>query len=175
MTQAARPGLLLTTYFVPHLHFNLGLMNVKPRLQINNRENIRLLKSGGTMQIRQSTRLYHCVPGGTHLLAGGEWHYREWHIQSDTNLFLSPALQYIFIESGGYLSRDNLVSMKNLNGFCGDSGVKFNLFLIYYSRYEKEKNWMSDGLKLVLSLPTIPKRPVGLYHRDWARLPHPSP
>jgi len=44
--------------------------------------------------------------------------------------------------------------------------VKFNLFLIYYSRYEKEKNWMSDGLKLVLSLPTIPKRPVGLYHGD---------
>lgn len=175
MTQTARPGLLLTTYFVSHLHFNLGLMNVKPRLQINNRKNIRPLKSGGTMQIHQSTRLYHCVPGGTHLLAGGEWHYREWHIQSDTNLFLSPALQYIFIESGGYLSRDNLVSMKNLNGFCGDSGVKFNLFLIYYSRYEKEKNWMSDGLKLVLSLPTIPKRPVGLYHRDWARLPHPSP
>lgn len=75
--------------------------------------------------------------------------------------FCPPHLQYIFIESGGYLSRDNLVSMKNLNGFCGDSGVKFNLFLIYYSRYEKEKNWMSDGQKLVLSLHTLPQRPNG--------------
>lgn len=111
------------------------------------------------MQIHSSARLGHCVSGGTHLLVGSEWHYREWHIQSDTNLFLSPPVrQYIFIESGGDLSRDNLVSMKNLNGFCGDSGVKFNLFLIYYSRYEKEKNWMSDGQKLVLSLHTLPPK-----------------
>lgn len=72
MTQAARPGLLLTTYFVPHLHFNLGLMNVKPRLQINNRENIRLLQSGGNNANPPERRLRHCVPGGTHLLVGGE-------------------------------------------------------------------------------------------------------
>lgn len=87
-------------------------------------------------------------------------------------------LQYIFIESGGYLSRDNLVSMKNLNGFCGDSGVKFNLFLIYYSRYEKEKNWMSDGQKLVLSLHTLPPKAQWAYiieiEQD-GRLPPPSP
>lgn len=51
------------------------------------------------------------------------------------------------------MSGDNLVSMKNLNGFCADSGVKFNLFLIYYSRYEKEKNC----LKLALSLCCVPK------------------
>lgn len=57
---------------------------------------------------------------------------------------------------GGYLSGDNLVSMKHLNGFCGESGVKFNLFLICYSRYEKEKNWMCDGLKLVPSLCPVP-------------------
>lgn len=54
------------------------------------------------------------------------------------------------------MSGDNLVSMKHLNGFCGESGVKFNLFLICYSRYEKEKNWMCDGLKLVPSLCLVP-------------------
>lgn len=43
--------------------------------------------------------------------------------------------------------------MKNLNAFCADSGVKFNLFLIYYSRYEKEKNC----LKLAPSLCSVPK------------------
>ncbi len=48
----------------------------------------------------------------------------------------------------GDLSGDNLVSIKDLNGFCGESREKFNLFLIYYSRYEKEKNWMADGLKI---------------------------
>lgn len=163
MTQAARPGLLLTTYFVPHLHFNLGLMNVKPRLQINNRENIRPLQSGGTMQIHPSARLHHCVPGRIiYWLAVND--ITENGISRVTQIYfcpLPPALQYIFIESGGDLSRDNLVSMKNLNGFCGDSGVKFNLFLIYYSRYEKEKNWMSDGQKLVLSLHTFPQRPNG--------------
>ncbi len=48
----------------------------------------------------------------------------------------------------GDLSGDNLVSIKDLNGFCGESREKFNLFLIYYSRYKKEKNWMADGLKI---------------------------
>lgn len=55
------------------------------------------------------------------------------------------------------MSGDNLVSMKNLNGFCGESGVKFNLFLICYSRYEREKDWVSDGLKLSLSLRWVPQ------------------
>lgn len=58
----------------------------------------------------------------------------------------------------GDLSGDNLVSIKDLNGFCGDSGAKFNLFLIYYSRYEKEKNWTADGLKIGAVPPLYPQR-----------------
>lgn len=42
--------------------------------------------------------------------------------------------------------------------------MKFNLFLIYYSRYGKEKNWMSDGLKLALSLCSGPPK-------AWASVP----
>lgn len=75
---------------------------------------------------------------------------------------------------GGYLSGDNLVSMKNLNGFCGESTVKFNLFLICYSRCEKEKNWMSDGLKLSLSLWCVPHGP-GPRSPSPSRRPHPAP
>lgn len=38
-----------------------------------------------------------------------------------TQIYFCPRLpRYILIQSGGYLSGDNLVSMKNLNGFCGE-------------------------------------------------------
>lgn len=37
-------------------------------------------------------------------------------------------------------------------------GAKFNLFLIYYSRYEKEKNWTADGLKIGAVPPLYPQR-----------------
>ena len=59
-----------------------------------------------------------------------ECYYRQCPMWSDTNLFRFAALWCIFTETEGDSSGDNLVSIKVLNGFCGDSGEKFNLFLI---------------------------------------------
>lgn len=69
-------------------------------------------------------------------------------ISGVTQIYFSCTTIVYFHRTRGNLSGDNLVSKKDLNGFCGDSREKFNLFLIYYSRYEKEKNWMADGLKI---------------------------
>lgn len=69
-------------------------------------------------------------------------------ISGVTQIYFSCTAIVYFHRTRGDLSGDNLVSIKDLNGFCGDSREKFNLFLIYYSRYEKEKNWMADGLKI---------------------------
>lgn len=116
----------------------------------------------------------HCVPRAPHLSAAVN-DITEKSIYGVTQIYFCPQRRSILSQNGGYLSGENLVSMKNLNGFCGDSGAKCNLFLIWYSRYEKEKNWMSDGLKLAVSPGSVPQgRPGG--PRDTATTPVcPSP
>lgn len=91
-----------------------------------------------------------------------------------TQIYFGCSAIVYFYRTRGDLSGDNLVSIKDLNGFCGDSGVKFNLFLIYYSRYEKEKNWMADGLKIGAVPLLYPQRTEALHHIDWVRPPQPS-
>lgn len=91
-----------------------------------------------------------------------------------TQIYFGCSAIVYFHRTRGDLSGDNLVSIKDLNGFCGDSGVKFNLFLIYYSRYEKEKNWTADGLKIGAVPLLYPQRAKALHHIDWVRPPKPS-
>lgn len=91
-----------------------------------------------------------------------------------TQMYFGCSAIVYFHRTRGDLSGDNLVSIKDLNGFCGDSGVKFNLFLIYYSRYEKEKNWTADGLKIGAVPLLYPQRTEALHHIDWVRPPQPS-
>lgn len=83
-----------------------------------------------------------------------------------TQIYFGCSAIVYFHRTRGDLSGDNLVSIKDLNGFCGDSGVKFNLFLIYYSRYEKEKNWTPDGLKIGAVPLLYPQRTKALHHID---------
>lgn len=83
-----------------------------------------------------------------------------------TQMYFGCSAIVYFHRTRGDLSGDNLVSIKDLNGFCGDSGVKFNLFLIYYSRYEKEKNWTADGLKIGAVPLLYPQRTEALHHID---------
>lgn len=83
-----------------------------------------------------------------------------------TQMYFGCTAIVYFHRSRGDLSGDNLVSIKDLNGFGGDSGVKFNLFPIYYSRYEKEKNWTADGLKIGAVPLLYPQRALALHHID---------
>ena len=83
-----------------------------------------------------------------------------------TQIYFGCGAIVYFHRTRGDLSGDNLVSIKDLNGFCGDSGVKFNLFLICYSRYEKEKNWTADGLKIGAVPLLYPQRTKALHHID---------
>lgn len=83
-----------------------------------------------------------------------------------TQIYFGSSAMVYFHRTKGDLSGDNLVSIKDLNGFCGDSGAKFNLFLIYYSRYEKEKNWTADGLKIGAVPLLYPQRSEALHHID---------
>lgn len=83
-----------------------------------------------------------------------------------TQIYFGSSAMVYFHRTKGDLSGDNLVSIKDLNGFCGDSGVKFNLFLICYSRYEKEKNWTADGLKIGAVPLLYPQRSEALHHID---------
>lgn len=83
-----------------------------------------------------------------------------------TQIYFGCTSIVYFQRSRGDLSGDNLVSTKDLNGFGGDSGVKFNLFPIYYSRYEKEKNWTADGLKIGAVPLLYPQRALALHHID---------
>lgn len=170
----------------PHFHFNLNLMNAKNsgrKLITPHRGKVGAKERDGATERWRGERERECgagvfftpfVPPKVPLILFPSLFHQDPPMNGITDNAISRVTQIYFGCSAtvyfhrtrGDLSGDNLVSIKDLNGFCGDSGVKFNLFLIYYSRYEKEKNWTADGLKIGAVPLLYPQRTEALHHID---------